>query len=332
MKVMIMHGLIKDFPNNLAQGLNIAEATFYNKPLQRISNVVIVGMGGSGIGGLLVSEWLFDQLSVPVTLVKDYELPKFANEHTLIIGSSYSGNTEETLLALQEAKRRKCLVIGICSGGKLQEFCEQNFYDCTLVPSGNPPRTALAFSIIQLLNIFTQLGLTNLEWKNAIRDTREILLDERDIIHEEAKKLASFLTICIPIIYSTPNYEGVAIRMRQQLNENCKVLCWHHVIPEMNHNELVGWGGGSNKFGVVILDSGDWGERNNIRREYTLSVLKQKTDKIYLLKTKGKNIIEKALYFIHIIDWASWYLSEMTAIDPIEIDVINNLKNTLSSK
>src|SRR5690606_7203745 len=120
------------------------------------------------------------------------------------------------------------------------EFCEQNFYDCTLVPSGNPPRTALAFSIIQLLNIFTQLGLANLEWKNAIRDTREILLDDRDLIHEEAKKAASFLKDCIPVIYSTPNYEGVAIRMRQQLNENCKVLCWHHVIPEMNHNELVG--------------------------------------------------------------------------------------------
>lgn len=328
---MIMHELIKDFPNNLAQGLNIAEATFYNKPLQRIHNIAIVGMGGSGIGGLIVSKWLSENLSAPITLIQDYELPSFVNENTLVIGSSYSGNTEETLLALEEAKRRKCFIIGISSGGKLQEFCEENNYDCTLVPSGNPPRTALAFSVIQLLNIFTQLGLSDINWKNAIKDSKELLERDKDIIHAEAKKLTDFLLNCIPIFYSTPKYEGISIRARQQLNENCKVLCWHHVIPEMNHNELVGWGGGTKDFGVVILDSGDWGERNSIRKDFTVSVLKSKTDKVYLLKTKGKNIIEKSLYYIHIVDWMSWYLSEAKKVDPIEIDVINNLKNTLSS-
>lgn len=326
-----MHGLIKDFPNNLLQGLTIAESTFYTKPLQRISNVVIVGMGGSGIGGLIVSKWLYDSLTVPVSLVQDYELPSFVGEHTLVIGSSYSGNTEETLLALQEARQRKSFIIGICSGGKMQEFCQKHHYDCTIVPSGNPPRTALAFSIIQLLNVFTQLELADVSWKNAIKDSKELLDADKDIIHAEAKKLGSFIGSCIPIFYSTPIYEGIAIRARQQINENCKMLCWHHVIPEMNHNELVGWGGGSSQYGVVIFDSADWGERNSIRRDYTLSVLEKKTDKIYLLKTKGKNIIEKSLYYINIVDWASWYLSEEKKVDPIEIDVINNLKNTLSS-
>lgn len=327
----MMYELIKDFPNNLAQGLTIAESTFYTKPLQRISNVVIVGMGGSGIGGQLVSQWLFDSLIVPVTLVKDYELPHFVGEHTLVIGSSYSGNTEETLLALQEAKRRKSVIIGICSGGKLKDFCAENNYDCTVVPGGNPPRTALAFSIVQLLNVFRQLELTTYDWKNAIKDAKIILETQKDAIHQEAKALAEFLKPCIPVLYSTPLYEGVAIRTRQQLNENSKVLCWHHVIPEMNHNELVGWGGGSSNYGVVVFDSEDWGERNNIRREFTLSELRKKTDRIYLLKTKGKNIIEKSLYYIHLVDWMSYYLSEMNSVDPIEIDVIVNLKDTLSS-
>ncbi|MBN9292887.1 MAG: bifunctional phosphoglucose/phosphomannose isomerase [Flavobacteriia bacterium] len=328
---MEMYELIKDFSNNLTQGLTISETAIYKKPLQKISNVVIVGMGGSGIGGLLVSQWLYSTLSVPVTLVKDYELPGFVSEHTLVIGSSYSGNTEETLIALQEAKRRKSFIIGICSGGKLLDFCNENYYDCTVVPGGNPPRTALAFSIIQLLNIFTQLGLAEIDWKNPIRDAKELIDRDKELIHVEAKKLAGFLNTCIPVFYSSPHYEGVAIRARQQFNENSKVLCWHHVIPEMNHNELVGWGGGSDTFGVVVFDSGDWGERNNIRREFTLEVLSTKTDKIYLLKTKGKNIIEKSLYFINIVDWASWYLSEAKKVDPIEINVINNLKNTLSS-
>lgn len=327
----MMYELIKDFQNNLTQGLSIAESTIYKKPLQRISNIVIVGMGGSGIGGLLVSQWLFDSLQAPVTLVQDYELPQFVGENSLVIGSSYSGNTEETLIALQEAKKRKSFIIGICSGGKLKEFCADNYYDCTVVPGGNPPRTALGFSIIQLLNIFSQLGLTDLDWKYAIRDARDTIDNNKDAIHEEAKKLSAFLNTCQPIFYSTSRYEGVAIRARQQFNENSKILCWHHIIPEMNHNELVGWGGGSNHFGVVIFDSGDWGERNNIRRQFTLDVLKTKTDKIYLLETKGKNIIEKSLYYINIVDWASWYLSEEKAVDPIEINVINNLKNTLSS-
>jgi len=328
---MEMYELIKDFPNNLTQGLTISETAIYKKPLQKISNVVIVGMGGSGIGGLLVSQWLYNALTVPVTLVKDYELPGFVGEHTLVIGSSYSGNTEETLIALQEAKRRKSVIIGICSGGKLLDFCNENYYDCTVVPGGNPPRTALAFSIIQLLNIFTQLGLAEIDWKNPVRDAKELIDRDKELIHAEAKRLADFLNICIPVFYSSPQYEGVVIRARQQFNENSKVLCWHHVIPEMNHNELVGWGGGSDAFGVVVFDSGDWGERNNIRREFTLDVLSTKTDKIYLLKTKGKNIIEKSLYFINIVDWSSWYLSEAKKVDPIEINVINNLKNTLSS-
>lgn len=329
---IMMYELIKDFPNNLAQGLSIAEATFYTKPLQRISNVVIVGMGGSGIGGQLVSQWLFDSLSGPVTLVKDYELPHFVGEHTLVVGSSYSGNTEETLLALQEAKSKKAIIIGICSGGKLQEFCAENNYDCTVVPGGNPPRTALAFSIVQLLNIFKQLGLTDCEWKNAIKDAKDSLEINKEAIHSEAKTLATFLNTCIPVLYSTPKYEGVAIRARQQINENSKVLCWHHVIPEMNHNELVGWSGGSDEYGVVIFDSGDWGERNAIRKEFTLNELKKKTKNIYLLKTKGKNIIEKSIYYIHVIDWMSFYLSELKHVDPIDIEVIVNLKSTLSSK
>lgn len=327
----MMHNLIKDFPNNLIQGMMIAETEIFNKPLQKISNVVIVGMGGSGIGGLLVSQWLADSLTVPVTLVHDYELPAFADEHSLVIGSSYSGNTEETLLALEEAKRRNCFIVGICSGGKLKEFCEENYYGCTIVPGGNPPRTALAFSIIQLLNIITQFGLSNVSWKNSIKDAKELMEKDLTSIQETGKQLADFLFGTTPIFYSTSRYEGVAIRARQQVNENAKILAWTSVIPEMNHNELVGWAGGSNQFSAVILDSGDWGERNELRKEYSLNIIRQKTDHIFTVKTKGKNIIEKSLYMIHIVDWASLYLAEKTNVDPIEIVVINGLKDKLSS-
>lgn len=326
-----MYNLIKDFPSNLIQGMMIAETEIFNKPLQRINNIVIVGMGGSGIGGLLVSQWLADSMTVPVTLVHDYELPAFADEHSLVIGSSYSGNTEETLLALEEAKKRSCFIVGICSGGKLQEFCKENYYGCTIVPGGNPPRTALAFSLVQLLNIFSQFGLTDINWKNPIKDAKELMEKDLEIIQEEGKKLAEFMKDCTPIFYASTRYEGVAIRARQQVNENAKILGWTSIIPEMNHNELVGWAGGSNQFGAIILDSGDWGERNDLRKEFTIDIIKKKSDKIYTVKAKGKNIIEKSLYMIHIVDWASLYLSEIFNVDSVEVNVISGLKGKLSS-
>lgn len=328
---MTMYNLIKDFPNNLIQGIMIAETEIYHKPLQRINNVVIVGMGGSGIGGLLVSQWLSDSLTVPVTLVHDYELPAFVNEHSLVIGSSYSGNTEETLLALEEARKRSCFILGVCSGGKLKEFCQANYYDCTIVPGGNPPRTALAFSIIQLMNMLSQLGLTDVNWKNPIRDAKELMENDLKLIQEEGKKLADFMLGTTPIFYATSRYEGVAIRARQQVNENAKILGWTSIIPEMNHNELVGWAGGSNQFSAIILDSGDWGERNDLRKEFTLNIIRKKSDKVYIVKTKGKNIIEKSLYLIHIVDWASLFLADALAVDSVEVNVISGLKDKLSS-
>lgn len=328
----MMYDLIKDFPNNLAQGLAIAEVTFYKKPLPRISNVVIVGMGGSGIGGQLVSQWLFDSLTVPVTLVKDYELPHFVGEHSLVIGSSYSGNTEETLLALQEAKKRKSFIIGICSGGKLQEFCEENYYDCTVVPGGNPPRTALAFSIVQLLNIFKQLDLTNVDWKNAIRDTKKILEIDKEYIHSEAKKLAAFLKPCIPVLYSTARYEGVAIRARQQLNENSKVLAWHNVIPEMTHNEIVGWKQAHPEVIPVYCYSKSDFDKNLKRLQYLKKVVKKFTPHSVDILIKGDNYWQKTLYFINLTDWISVYLSDLNGNDAIEVKVIDGLKKEMSKK
>lgn len=327
-----MKDLIASFPENIEESLRIAASYTLKKSTNKIQNVVICGMGGSGIGGKLVTQWLESSLELPVIVCQDYTLPKFVSSSTLVICSSYSGETEETLSCLNQAKELNAFIIGISSGGSLVEFCQKYNYDCMQIPSGNPPRTALAFSVGQLLTIFLQLGLTNDTFINDYQSSKKLLLDLSEKIHASAKELAAFLKDKLVLMYSASNYEAVAIRARQQFNENAKILCNHHVIPEMNHNELVGWGLADEHCGVLIFDSQDLHPKNQLRLEFCIDHLKSKTPHIFRLVPEGKSLIERSIYFVNVVDWVSFYLSELNNVDPIEIDVINRLKSFLSNK
>ena len=326
-----MYDLIAAFPSNIKESLEIASTKTFKAPKNKIQNILICGMGGSGIGGKLVAQWLQDELSVPVQLVQDYSFPSYVNEHTLVIGSSYSGDTEETIYCIEKAFQIGAHIIGICSGGKLESFCRQNDLDFVLVPGGNPPRTALAFSLGQLINILVQLDFVSATNLESFRKTTDLLESNAIEIKEEAHKLAAFLKDTFVMIYSASNYEAVSIRARQQFNENGKILCCHHTIPEMNHNELVGWGLGNNKYGALFLVTDDWHERNVTRLQFSIDVIKSKTENIFILKAKGEDIIQRSIYLINLVDWASLYLSELNNVEAIEINVINNLKGQLSN-
>lgn len=260
-----MDKLIAAFPDNMTQALEIASNAKIDQPKHEIRNILITGMGGSGIGGKIVSLWFQDELKVPVTLINDYNLPAFVDQHTLVIGSSYSGSTEETMISLEKAHEKGAHIIGICSGGDLSTFCSANGYNCILVPGGKPPRTQLAFSVVQLVNIFAQLGFVSSEKLDLIRSARDLITRESESIKNKALDLARFLEGKVGIFYSSARYEAIAIRARQQFEENSKYLCWHHVLPEMNHNELVGWGGGDDRFAVVFMQTGDFIPRNQKR-------------------------------------------------------------------
>lgn len=325
-----MHKLISDFPQNIVDALKIASETGFRKPKNEIHNIVICGMGGSGIGGKLVAQWVQKELSVPVLFFQDYDLPAYVGKNSLVIGSSYSGNTEETLTSVQQALERGAHIIGVCSGGELAEFCQKNDLDFVVVPGGNPPRSAVAFSVIQIVNILQKLDYISPNSIREIEEGKALILNEAENIHAEAKKLAHFLKDKVIAIYSASKYEAVAVRARQQFNENGKLLCWHHVIPEMNHNELVGWGGGDNRFGAVFLDTEDLIPRNQKRLEFSLEVIRSKTENVYILKAKGDTLIQRSVYLINLVDWASWYLSELKQVDAMDIKVIDSLKDTLS--
>lgn len=328
---MEMEKLIAQFPKHISDALEIANGyDFKSLSNVQISNVVICGMGGSGIGGRLVKEWFADTAKTPITLVQDYEIPAFVNEKSLVIASSYSGNTEETLTAIKAAAKKGATIVGITSGGELLKFCQANNYGVVKVPGGNPPRAMVAFSVIQLINILAGASVLANDALQLIEGCKTLLTKELVSIKNQAKELAKFAHKKHLIIYSPTNLEGVAIRCRQQVNENAKQLCWHHVIPEMNHNELVGWAGGTADHAVLYFDSNFLNERNRLRYKLNQEIIGQKTPHNLVITPKGNTIIEEAFYLIHMIDWASVYLSEMNEVDAVEVRVIDYLKKELA--
>lgn len=326
-----MDKLIAAFPTNIEEALLIAKNSTFHTPENPIRNVIICGMGGSGIGGRLVSFWVKDEIYVPVQCFHEYTTPAFIDEHTLVIASSYSGNTEETLFFVEESRKKNAHIIGVCSGGELQKYCTQNNFDCVIVPGGNPPRTALAFSIVQVTNILTQLGFISDNTLRQIASAQQLIEQKNVQIKTEALKLAEFLTgKVVPVFYAESPYEAVLVRAKQQFNENSKTLCWTHVIPEMNHNELVGWGGGDDRFAAVYFNTKDLLPRNEKRMEITLEVIASKT-KLLTVEAEGTNLVERSIYLIHLVDWASFYLSEINQTDAMEIKIIDRLKSELAN-
>lgn len=326
-----MDKLISAFPENITEALEIASKSRFKLLDKSISNIAICGMGGSGIGGKLISKWVEDECSAPINILQDYQIPAFIGKNSLVIASSYSGNTEETLMSVEAAKERGAIIIGITSGGKLKEFCESNGFDVVLVPGGNPPRTALAYSMIQIANILVQYNLAERKILLQIEKARMLLMQEEKSIKNKAIETAEFFSgNKVPVLYGTSAFEAVLIRARQQINENSKVLCWHHVIPEMNHNELVGWGGGDERFAVLFLDSVWINNRNKRRTEITREIVTSKLAHVMTLKGVGNSFIEQSIYFINVLDWASYYLAQIRNVDPIEVDVIDYLKSELA--
>lgn len=325
-----MKTLIEKFPEQLKQAVEIAKNSSLRHPKNKIENVYISGLGGSGIGGTIASELAFDNATVPIVVGKGYFIPAFVNENTLVIVSSYSGNTEETVQAMNAALENGAHVVAVTSGGIVEETAKKKNFDVIVVPGGMPPRACLGYSLTQVNHILFSLQIIKNNPLPDFLSAADLLINEKENIITEAKKLTAFFKNKIPVIYSTTSHEGIAIRWRQQINENAKMLCWHHVVPEMNHNELVGWRKENDQLAVLYLLFNDEYERNLKRIEINSDVIKKYTPHIMTLVAKGKSAIEQTLYLNSVADYTSIFLADENGVEAIEIDVINNLKSALS--
>jgi len=324
-----MKALVQDFTNQLRDAKIIADKAIVS-PSSQIKNIVVTGLGGSGIGGTIISELVADTCSVPIVVNKDYFLPAFVDESTLLIVSSYSGNTEETLHALEQAIVKKAQIIAVSGGGKVMQLAKQHQFDFIEVPGGKPPRSAIAYSLVQLMKILTEKGLAEQKLFEDL-DAAILLLDQNnETIQSESKKIAEKLFNKIPVLYSLGTCEGTVVRFRQQINENSKMLCWHHTFPEMNHNELVGWTQKNNDLVVVTFHTSFDFNRTKKRYEFCRPIFEKYSSEVIDIHAKGSSKLEQFLYLINLGDWISCELADLKGIDPVEVNVINELKEELS--
>jgi len=325
-----MNDYIDDFSNHLRDAIEIANNTSLTSCTKEIRNILICGLGGSGIGGAIVSDIISPKVNIPITATKDYSIPNFVNEHTLVIANSYSGNTEETLYALEKCQLRGAEIAVITSGGKLKAIAEENKYNKIIIPGNQPPRAMFGYAFTELFFMLNHYGIIDDSFKSDFTKAIELLDTEKNNIQEQAMSLAKKMYKQTPVIYVANGFEGVAVRFRQQINENSKMLCWHNVVPEMNHNELLGWRTNVNDLAVVYLRNKSDYDRNQIRIDINKKVIAKFTENITEIWSIGDSLIENSLYHINLGDWVSWYLSEMNNVDAIEIDVIDFLKGELA--
>lgn len=326
-----MDQLISEFPAQLSEALEIGKNANIKPHINPLHHVYVAGLGGSGIGANYVSEFIKESCEIPYLTGKGYTIPSYIGKNTLFIASSYSGNTEETLISLEQAKETGAKIVCISSGGKLIEYAKKYNWDYIQVPAGSPsPRACLGYSMVQQLYVLYHLNLIEASLLNNIKSASDLVNFDQDEIKNKAEKIASIIHGKLPVIYTTDRMEAVAVRFRQQLNENSKILCWHHVVPEMNHNELVGWKNTHDNIAIIYFRNRDDYKRNEIRIDINKEILSDKCNTIIEIYSKGISLIEKAIYFTHLGDWVSWYLAQLQNVDAIEIQVIDYLKSELS--
>lgn len=325
-----MKSLVAAFPQHLREALTIGRAAQFKNTDKKFDNIVISGLGGSGIGGKIVSQLLADHCALPIICTSDYVLPAFVSNKTLVIISSYSGDTEETVAAMQEAVAKGAEIACVTSGGKIGAYAKENGLNHIIIPGGNPPRSMFGYSSVQLLFVLKAYGIIDNSFEKQVESSIATIEGDIDNIRSVSKSIADKIVKRIPVLYSEASYEGLAIRWRQQINENSKMLCWHHVFPEMNHNELVGWTGGDNRVAVIIIRNEDDHKRSQLRMELCKKLMGEKCDTILEVWSKGSSRLERTMYLNHVGDWLSIDLAEIKNEDATAIPAIIFLKNELS--
>ena len=328
-----MDKMIARFPSQLLEAIEIGQKAVINAPANPINKVYAAGLGGSGIGATFVAEFVREHCPVPYLVGKGYDIPAYLDKNTLAIASSYSGNTEETLNSFEQMLKTEAKIVVISSGGKLIEKAKQHGLDYIQLPDDwSSPRACLGYSLVQQMFVLLKLGFIEQNLIDLIKKSSVYLQENQTAVQNKAQRLASFLLGKIPVIYAADQMEAVAIRFRQQINENAKQLCWHHVVPEMNHNELVGWRSRYEDIAVIFLrNEGDY-ERNKVRMDINKEIINNYTDSVLELYSEGKSPIENSLYYVHLVDWTSYHLAVLKGVDPIEIKVIDYLKAELAKQ
>jgi glucose/mannose-6-phosphate isomerase len=331
-----MRDLIEKFPTQLNDAivyLSTMDRSAHETVAQNFSpsGVLIIGMGGSGIGGAIVEGILSQSSKIPVLSCADYSIPGWVCESTLVVACSYSGNTEETIEAVKIASERGAKISVVTSGGVLSEMAKEKDWPIVTMPGGHPPRsqfgrgfTGLTWTLKQF-SVFSEKMYSDLESSPAFLNTMV------ETIIEQAGSLADLVENKIIMIYSDTSTGGIATRMRQQLNENAKLLANTHVLPEMNHNELVGWASGTNEHVAIIIRTPEDNIRSRFRMDFCSDIFRELEADVIMIDAVGENQMQRLMYLNQLSDWLSLLLAERSGTCPVDIKNIIRLKSALES-
>jgi glucose/mannose-6-phosphate isomerase len=326
-KANMLDGLAR-FPDQIKEALTIADATPRFNFL-KIDNVIVAGMGASAISGDIMANLFRDKLDVPLIVNREYDLPKWVNKDTLVICISYSGNTDETLSSFKIASQKKCKIICLSTGGKLQELAEKREVPFVKIPAGIQPRAATAYLLFPSIIFLKKIGLLKIESdiEETIAVTTDFVALHNKSIPEEnnpAKQLAKKFYGTIPQIYGWGVYTPIAIRWRHQLNENSKIIARTDIVPECNHNDLVGWSGNpdiSKQFSCVLFRDKDEETLDmTTRLNFMRDLFHNTAGSVIEVSPKGKSQLAKMMYLMCLGDFTSCYLAVLRGIDPSPVD------------
>jgi glucose/mannose-6-phosphate isomerase len=331
-----MRNIMLCLPESCLEAYELAEDLELPKQLSPPPrNIVFIGMGGSSIGGSLIRSWASEKSNIPIAICQDYHLPNFVDRYTLVIAVSYSGNTEETLSAFVEAVQRGCSVVTVASGGKLMEFSDELEIPCVRVPPGLPPRGALPYLFMPILSLVRKAGIgVDPEERNecieVVRSLRNEIRPESTFESNRAKQIAFDLLGFTPMVYGWGRYVPVAQRIKTQFNENSKIPAFWSMLPEGDHNDVIGWDGDketSKRFCAVVIREPEEPEEIWNRIESTKRVvLASSLGKVIELRATGQAPLAKMFSVLYTGDFASLYLAALRGVDPTPVKVIDRLK------
>jgi glucose/mannose-6-phosphate isomerase len=300
------------------------------------AGLVVAGMGGSAIGGALARAALGDHASRPIFVTRAYGLPTWTTPDTMVLCASYSGDTEETLACYESAGALGAKRIVVTTGGRLAEMAREDGVPVIPLPGGFQPRAAVAYMIVAALEVAALCGAgprLTAEIDVAASHTEQLVAEWGPDAPEDslAKELARGLLGSTPVIAGAGLTTPIAYRWKTQVNENAKQPAFWHELPELDHNEIVGWEGARDvgRFAAVFLDDSDTHPRVKERMEITERLIAANTVASFRLQTRGETAIERVISLVLLGDLVSIYLAALRGVDPGPVKVLDELKAAL---
>jgi glucose/mannose-6-phosphate isomerase len=303
-----------------------------------ITKVVVAGMGGSALAALVAKTWLADRLTIPFEVIREYDLPAYVDASTLVIASSYSGNTEETIESLRQAKERGAVVGILAAGGKLAEQGAAESLSRVLIPSGLQPRMAVLFNLRALVALLSSFGIVPSETIDEVAKYGEWLKSETEqwlpnitTDSNQAKQLALLAVGKTPVFYGGRLTSPVAYKWKISWNENAKNVAFWNVYPEMNHNEFIGWASHPVEKPFAVFDLRSSFEHPRILKRFDISdkLLSGRRPKAVPIELQGDSALAQMLWGSILADFVSIYVAILNGVDPTPVELVEQLKKEL---